>query len=114
MAVRPRKKAKPRPAANPPHDDADGYEDCVVSFIDVLGFRELLGRPASEVLRTLRILRHFATPRERSTPRRMKDVRVTSRAFAESVSDAVVRIRVYDTQYRDGAFFHELLDLLHA
>ncbi|RVL91024.1 hypothetical protein [Sinorhizobium meliloti] len=36
-----------------------------------------------------------------------------SRAFAESVSDAVVRVRVLDTQHPNGAFFTELLDLLH-
>lgn len=44
----------------------------------------------------------------------MKDARLLSRAFADSVSDAVVRVRVFDTQFNDGAFFHELLDLLHA
>jgi hypothetical protein len=94
---------------------ADGYEDCIVSFIDILGFRELLKKPAADVIQILTILRKFASADERRPkPRRMKELRATSRAFSESVSDAVVRIRVYDTQYRDGAFFQELIDLLHA
>jgi hypothetical protein len=93
----------------------DGYEDCIVSFIDVLGFRELLKKPAADVIRILTILRKFASADDRRpNTRQAKELRATSRAFSESVSDAVVRIRVYDTQYRDGAFFHELIDLLHA
>jgi hypothetical protein len=44
----------------------------------------------------------------------MDEVRLRSRAFAEAVSDAVVRVRVFETQQRDGALFWELLDLLHA
>lgn len=44
----------------------------------------------------------------------MQEVRLSSRAFAESVSDAVVRVRVFITQFADGAFFQELLDLLHV
>ena len=41
-------------------------------------------------------------------------MRSYSRAFAFTVSDAIVRVRAYDTQYHDGAFFYELYDLLHA
>lgn len=108
------KRDRAKMAAPPKVEEGDGYEDCIVSFIDILGFKELLKRPASEVMRILKILRHFATPREQTKPRRMKEMRLMSRAFAESVSDAVVRIRVYETQYRDGAFFYEMLDLLHA
>lgn len=101
-----REKAKAR--AN-----AANYEPSIVSFIDVLGFRALLkSRTAAEIHDILLKLREFTTPDE--TPaRRMKDIRLMSRAFADSVSDAVVRVRVFDTQYSDGAFFHELLDLLH-
>ena len=51
----------------------------------------------------------------RKTPRHsMGAVRLYSRAFAFTVSDAIVRVRAYDTQYHDGAFFYELYDLLHA
>lgn len=93
----------------------EGYESCIVSFIDVLGFRDLLvTRHAHDIRDIMLRLRKFTTPEETDPPRRMKDARLFSQPFSESVSDAVVRVRVFETQYRDGAFFHELLDLLHA
>ena len=93
----------------------EGYEPCIVSFIDVLGFRDLLAtRHAHDIRDIMLRLRKFTTSDEVEKPRRMKDARLYSQPIADWVSDAVVRVRVYDTQYRDGAFFHELLDLLHA
>ncbi|MCD2180302.1 hypothetical protein [Rhizobium sp. C1] len=94
--------------------NAAAYEIAIVSFIDVLGFRAMLGaRSPHEIHDIILSLREFSMPEEEPA-RRMKDVRLSSRAFAESVSDAVVRVRVFDTQYSDGAFFHELVDLLHV
>ncbi len=93
----------------------EGYEPCIVSFIDVLGFRNLLEtRHAKDIRDVLLQLREFTAPVEELRTRKMKDARLLSRAFADSVSDAVVRVRVFDSQFNDGAFFHELLDLLHA
>lgn len=93
--------------------DAADYEPGIVTFIDVLGFRAMLSdRPAGEIHDIILSLREFSKP-EIGHFRRMKEVRLSSRAFAESVSDAVVRVRVFDTQHSDGAFFQELLDLLH-
>ncbi len=93
--------------------DAADYEPGIVTFIDVLGFRAMLSdRPAGEIHDIILSLREFSKP-ESEHFRRMKEVRLSSRAFAESVSDAVVRVRVFDTQHSDGAFFQELLDLLH-
>lgn len=93
----------------------EGYEPAIVSFIDVLGFRSLLDtRHAHDIRDVLLQLREFTAPIEERPTRRVKDARLLSRAFADSVSDAVVRVRVFDTQYNDGAFFHEVLDLLHA
>ncbi|WCK05864.1 MULTISPECIES: hypothetical protein [Agrobacterium] len=101
-----RDKAKARAGA------AD-YEPGIVTFIDVLGFRAMLiDRSAGEIHDIILSLREFTTPDVKQF-RRMKEVRLSSRAFAESVSDAVVRVRVFNTQYSDGAFFQELLDLLH-
>ncbi|WP_245285061.1 MULTISPECIES: hypothetical protein [Agrobacterium] len=101
-----RDKAKARAGA------AD-YEPGIVTFIDVLGFRAMLAdRSAGEIHDIILSLREISTP-EVEHSRRMKEVRVSSRAFAESVSDAVVRVRVFNTQHSDGAFFQELLDLLH-
>ena len=109
---RAREKHAPEIAARVP---GEGYEPCIVSFIDVLGFRNLLGtRHAHDIRDVLLQLREFTAPIEERPTRRVKDARLLSRAFADSVSDGVVRVRVFDTQYNDGAFFHELLDLLHA
>lgn len=88
------------------------YESSIVSFIDVLGFRALLNsRSAAEIHDIILKLREFTTPDD-TPPRRIKDMRLMSHAFADSVSDAVVRVRPFDTQYSDGAFFQELHDLL--
>lgn len=93
----------------------EGYEPCIVSFIDVLGFRDLLAtRHAHDIRDVLLSLRQFSAPNEPAVKRRKRDARLMSRAFSDSVSDAVVRVRVFDTEFRDGAFFHELLDLLHV
>lgn len=93
----------------------EGYEPCIVSFIDVLGFRDLLAtRHAYDVRDVMLSLREFSAPNELVVKRRKKDARLMSRAFGDSVSDAVVRVRVFDTEFNDGAFFHELLDLLHV
>lgn len=103
------------PWAGPSATAGVSYEPCIVTFIDVLGFRTLLeSRSAGEVHAVLHVLRDGTRPKEEAAPRGMDEVRLQSRAFAEAVSDAVVRIRVYDTQQRDGALFWELLDLLHA
>lgn len=91
------------------------YEPCVISFIDLLGFRSLLeSRSAAEIHGLLRQLERFTRPPEEPLPRSMDEVRLHSRAFAFAMSDAIVRVRAYDTQYHDGAFFWELYDLLHA
>jgi hypothetical protein len=91
------------------------YEPCVVSFIDVLGFRSVINtRSAAEVHSILTSLENFTRPEDEPLARSMDEVRRHSRAFAFSVSDAIVRVRPYNTQYRDGAFFWELNDLLHA
>ena len=91
------------------------YEPCVVSFIDVLGFKHLLGTaPANEIYHVLNKLREFTRPEAEAAIRSMDEARLFSRAFAFVMSDAVVRVRPYNTQYRDGAFFWELNDLLHA
>ncbi|MBV5258997.1 hypothetical protein FLX56_11290 [Synechococcus moorigangaii CMS01] len=93
----------------------EGYEPCIVSFIDVLGFRDLLAnRHAHDIRDVLLQLREFTAPSKGFGTFNKKDARLFSRAFVDSVSDAVVRVRVFKTEHSDGAFFLELLDLLHA
>ena len=91
------------------------YEPCVVSFIDILGFRNLVEtKTANDVFEIISGLEKFAQPDDYTPPRKMKEARYSSRAFAQSVSDAIVRVRPYDTQISDGALFLEIYDLLLA
>ncbi|GGG68992.1 hypothetical protein GCM10011415_15390 [Salipiger pallidus] len=91
-----------------------GYERCVVTFLDILGFRSLLGRKsAEEIASDLVKFRKFTEGDEPHQPRRMKDYRLQSEVRAEIISDAIVRVRTTETQYQDGPFVWELLDLLH-
>lgn len=108
-----RRRAKAEREKAKAHANATDYEPGIVTFIDVLGFRAMLNnRTAGEIHDIMLSLREITKP-EVEHYRRMKEVRLSSRAFSESVSDAVVRVRVFNTQYSDGAFFQELLDLLH-
>lgn len=91
------------------------YEPCVVSFIDILGFKNLIEtKSAEDIYQTLEVLNKFTRAEEEPPPRSMDEVRFMSRAFSYSISDAVVRVRPYETQFYDGALMWELADLLHA
>lgn len=98
-------------------DDDRGFETGIVTFIDILGFREILReRHATEIRRLIRSLRKFGEGDgdRREPPRRMKEHRLHSEAFSESVSDAIIRCRTVDTQYPSGPLIHELIDLTHC
>ncbi len=93
-----------------------GYEKCIVSFIDVLGFKShLKNKTPEEITSMLSALRQATAPDAPVVPEaRMKYHRMASEVVIENISDAVVRMRTIETQYQDGAFFLELMDLLHA
>ena len=97
------------------HEDDDGYERCVVTFFDILGFRALLKqRSANDIasmMSTFRTVSKSADPIE--PVRRMKDARLFSQPHVEWVSDAIVRSRTIDVQQKSGPFAWELIDLLH-
>lgn len=90
------------------------YEECVVTFLDVLGFRALLkNESADQISRILSILRSVSKPETPWEVKRSDEFRMQSEAVQEIVSDAVVRARTLNTQYKDGAFIWEIIDLLH-
>lgn len=94
-----------------------GFERCVVTFIDILGYRQLLKtKDAQDIVKVVNTLRRFARGDGNSAerPRRSKEVRQYTESFSESVSDAIVRVRTIDTQSQDGPFAYELIDLIHA
>ena len=105
-------------SAPPPLTDYDrGFERCVVTFIDILGYRNLLNtRRAEEIVGVVNALRGFAAgdADDEVPPTRSDEWRLYTQSFSESVSDAVVRVRTIDTQSQDGPFVHELIDLMHA
>lgn len=98
-------------------DDDRGFETGIVTFIDILGFREILReRNAAEIREIIQSLRQFGQGDgdAREPPRRMKEYRLHSEAFSESVSDAIIRCRTVDTQFPSGPLIHELIDLTHC
>lgn len=99
------------------HDYDRGFERCVVTFIDILGYRNLLNTMhADELVKVVNALRSFAAgdADDEETPSRSDEFRLFTQSFSESVSDAIVRVRTVDTQSKDGPFVHELIDLMHA
>lgn len=105
--------------STPPHetDYERGFERCVVTFIDILGYRNLLNTMrAEELVGVVNALRGFAAGDgdDAEPPRRSDEIRLHTQSFSESVSDAIVRVRTVDTQSCDGPFVHELIDLMHA
>ena len=89
------------------------YEECLVSFFDVLGFRNLLStRSGAEIRRLLSTFRRVSEG-DASTATRSDEMRMTSEVHAEIVSDAIVRTRTIETQYQAGPLVCEIIDLLH-
>jgi len=94
--------------------DDEIYEDCLVTFLDILGFRQLLHtQSGSGIIRILNTFREITLPDDIARPTRSDEMRLNSEANVEIVSDAIVRFRTTETQYRSGALIWELIDLLH-
>lgn len=89
------------------------YKKAVVTFLDVLGFRDLvLRQPRAEISNTLDLFQSFSAPNSAA------GVRGINEPYAMVFSDSVIRVRPINTQknrrYPIGLLFHELLDLLLA
>lgn len=95
--------------AHPPRQS--GYRPAVVTFLDILGFRELVsqGDPA-EIRRVLNLLGHFVSAPPADDLLDEGEEETVSFNF----SDCVIRIRHYDVEYPMGALHHEILALVHA
>ena len=86
------------------------YRDAVVTFIDILGFRDLVAnRTAQEILSSIGLLRAFGGTEDSN---QLEPFETQSFAF----SDSVVRVRYFDFQDGEGqgAIFSETLNLVHA
>lgn len=90
------------------------YEECVVTFFDILGFRHLLNtRSGAEISGILQNFRRLSQTEEIVPAQRMAEVRLQSEVKAEIISDAIVRVRTTETQYSSGPLIWEIIDLLH-
>jgi hypothetical protein len=90
------------------------YQKAIVTFLDVLGFRDLVSNSeASKVNDVLAELGRFAAPKQRSLNSADDDA-----PQIITFSDSVIRVRLIHTRtnrrYPVGLVFYEVLDLLHA
>lgn len=89
------------------------YEECLVTFFDVLGFRNLLHTRSGAEIRDLLSMFRRVSEGDATPPTRSDEMRMISEVHAEIVSDAIVRTRTIETQYQAGPLVWELIDLLH-
>lgn len=89
------------------------YEECLVTFFDILGFQNLLNtRSGAEIKHLLSTFRRVSEG-DATPPTRSDEMRMISEVHAEIVSDAIVRTRTIETQYPGGPLVWEVIDLLH-
>jgi hypothetical protein len=100
-------KAKPAGASQP-------YRPAVVTFLDILGFRQRVAssQDGTAIRRILSRLRSFADVNDPDEALEAGHGFEVTHAIA--FSDSVVRIRFFDTEYSAGALYHEVLSLLHV
>ena len=90
------------------------YEKAIVSFVDILGFRELVENSTSGAVKsTLDLVNRFAVPEVEN-----EDLDFSFVAESISFSDCIVRVRRIEKEpnlsYPAGLVFYEIIDLLHA
>lgn len=91
------------------------YRPAVVTFLDILGFRDLVRTKSAEELKHIvSLVQRFAGKSEENDGMDEEDHKAFEHTRSVVFSDSVVRIRCYDTEYPSGALFHEVIDLVHA
>ena len=95
--------------------EENGYEECIVSYLDILGFRSLLctAQPA-EIARIMRVFRKASSPNEAEAHRKSDEKGKESVVRVEILSDAIVRARTTEARYRGGFLYSELIDLFYT
>ncbi|MFO6463467.1 hypothetical protein ACK8OR_03660 [Jannaschia sp. KMU-145] len=92
---------------------ATEYQDCLVTFIDILGFRELLAtQPASQIAEHLQLFRRVSGVK--NGQRQGTDTEHKSATRIETISDAIVRIvpdQEHDS-YTGSRIYDEVLSLV--
>lgn len=93
----------------------ENYENAIVTFLDILGFRDIVtSHNCREVSDLLDAIDRFTNPLHETMP---DGTPVPYNPIVHSFSDTVIRIRPVERaenlQYRIGLLFYELLDLVH-
>ena len=92
-------------------EEDPNYEECIITYLDVLGFRSHMGdKSAEEVRRILRRFRRVAQPRSTNGVE-YDDEEARMEPRVEIFSDAIMRARVLENEYKYGVLAHELMDL---
>lgn len=90
------------------------YRSAIVSFIDVLGFREIVqNRPSSDIFKILRLIQETGAPAAESLVPKAFLERDLNQPKTFAFSDSIVRVRPCDAGYSEGSLFHELISLVH-
>ena len=103
-----------KPAIKKLTKSAATYRPAIVTFIDVLGFRELVRKSSAEEIRKIVQLtqrKASSDPDELTALERKEDVNWTRTV---AFSDSIIRVRPYDAEYSEGPLFYEVIDLVHA
>jgi hypothetical protein len=87
------------------------YQCSLVTYLDILGFRELIeSRSAGYISRTLRLVKHAIQPESRDA----KEYGLQYQSFSDLIVITVPLTNRSNLVYRPGALFSQLLALLHA
>ena len=97
--------------------DEQHYEQCIVSFIDVLGFRSLVDKKtASQLYRIMSRLKDATRPLELESKEQMKvlyDTGAINPTYCQSMSDAIVRVAAFDRKPNPEIGFRPNTDALY-
>ena len=91
------------------------YQKAIVTFIDILGFRDLINKSEWDV-----VLEALNKVKESTSPVSLKgnELETDDTAQVISFSDSIVRVRKIETElnikYPSGLLFQELISLVHA
>jgi len=92
------------------------YTKAIVTFIDILGFRDLVSKASfEEIKQKIDLITYFATPLADNDDDEGEE---TFNPTIIQFSDSIIRVRPIDSgfnkKYQIGILFHELLDLVQA
>ena len=91
------------------------YRPSIVTFIDILGFRSIVKKTsANKIYDIVKRVQRYAGATDEEVVREFGLVDQANWTRCVFFSDSIVRIRPFDTGYRDGCLHHEILDIAIA